>query len=87
MQPCRLAVYGHRISSMPSSFRKGTPLTNTLPQKLEQLSLTTMSHRLDQTIADAAVGNLSFAVTLERLSRSGTGSPSQHPSASQKRAS
>ncbi|HXJ43892.1 MAG TPA: IS21-like element helper ATPase IstB [Bryobacteraceae bacterium] len=40
---------------------------NTLPQKLEQLSLTTMSRHLDQTIADAATNNLSFAATLERL--------------------
>lgn len=40
---------------------------NTLPQKLEQLSLTTMSHHLDQTIADAGANNLSFAATLERL--------------------
>jgi DNA replication protein DnaC len=40
---------------------------STLPQKLEQLSLTTMSRHLDQTIADAATSNLSFAGTLERL--------------------
>jgi DNA replication protein DnaC len=40
---------------------------STLPQKLEQLSLTTMSHHLDQTIADAATNNLSFPATLERL--------------------
>ena len=39
----------------------------TLPQKLEQLSLTTMSHHLDQTIAEAATNNLSFPATLERL--------------------
>lgn len=39
----------------------------TLSQKLEQLSLTTMSRHLDQTIADAATNNLSFAATLERL--------------------
>jgi DNA replication protein DnaC len=40
---------------------------STLPEKLEQLSLTTMSHHLDQTIADAAANNLSFAATLDRL--------------------
>jgi DNA replication protein DnaC len=40
---------------------------STLPQKLEQLSLTTMSHHLDQTIADAATNNLSFPATLEQL--------------------
>lgn len=40
---------------------------STLPQKLEQISLTTMSHHLDQTIADAATNNLSFPATLEQL--------------------
>jgi len=42
-------------------------LMTTLPQKLEQLSLTTMSRHLDQTITDAAANNISFATTLERL--------------------
>ena len=35
--------------------------------KLNQLSLTTMSKQLDQTIADAATKNLGFAVALETL--------------------
>jgi DNA replication protein DnaC len=39
----------------------------TLPEKLDQLSLTTMSRHLDQTIADAGANNLSFAATLDRL--------------------
>jgi DNA replication protein DnaC len=38
-----------------------------LSQKLEQLSLTTISRHLDQTIAEAAHNNLSFAATLDRL--------------------
>ena len=38
-----------------------------LHQKLNQLSLTTMSRQLDQTIADAAARNLSLADTLESL--------------------
>ena len=38
-----------------------------LHQKLNQLSLTTMSHQLDQTLADAAAQNLSFTQTLESL--------------------
>ena len=45
-----------------------------LHQKLNQLSLTTMSRQLDQTIADAAAKNLSFTQALES-SRSGTGIP------------
>ena len=40
---------------------------STLPEKLDQLSLTTMSRHLDQTIADAGANNLSFAATLDRL--------------------
>ena len=35
--------------------------------KLNQLSLTTMSHQLDQMISDAATKNLSFAQALESL--------------------
>jgi len=35
--------------------------------KLNQLSLTTMSKQLDQTIADAATKNLGFAQALESL--------------------
>lgn len=38
-----------------------------LHQKLNQLSLTTMSRQLDQTIADASAKNLSFAQALESL--------------------
>lgn len=38
-----------------------------LHTKLNQLSLTTMSHHLDQTISDAASRNLSFPQTLESL--------------------
>src|SRR5215470_7806436 len=38
-----------------------------LHTKLNQLSLTTMSHQLDQTISDAASRNLSFPQTLESL--------------------
>ena len=38
-----------------------------LQQKLNQLSLTTMSRQLDQTLADAAAKNLSIAQTLESL--------------------
>ena len=38
-----------------------------LQQKLNQLSLTTMSRHLDQIIADAATRNLSFAEALETL--------------------
>ena len=45
---------------------KGAPMTP-LQQKLNQLSLTTMSHQLDQTIADAASKNLSAAEALEAL--------------------
>ena len=45
-----------------------TPVTpNPLTLKLEQLRLTTISQRIDQTIHDAADSNLSFASTLERL--------------------
>ena len=39
----------------------------TLQQKLDQLSLTTMSHQLDQTITDAVAKNLSLAQALESL--------------------
>jgi DNA replication protein DnaC len=38
-----------------------------LREKLDQLSLTTMSRQLDQIIADAATRNLSFAQALETL--------------------
>jgi DNA replication protein DnaC len=38
-----------------------------LHQKLDQLSLTTMSRQLDQMIADAGTKNLSFAQALESL--------------------
>ena len=38
-----------------------------LDQKLDQLSLTTMSRQLDQLVADAASKNLSFAPALEML--------------------
>ena len=38
-----------------------------LQQKLEQLNLTTMSHHLDQMLADATAKNLSLAQTLETL--------------------
>jgi DNA replication protein DnaC len=38
-----------------------------LHQKLEQLSLTTMSRQLDQTISDAVARNLSLAQALESL--------------------
>ena len=38
-----------------------------LQEKLDQLSLTTMSRQLDQIIADAATRNLSFAQALETL--------------------
>jgi DNA replication protein DnaC len=38
-----------------------------LHQKLEQLSLTTMSRQLDQTISDAVTRNLSLAQALESL--------------------
>ena len=38
-----------------------------LHQKLDQLSLTTMSRQLDQMIADAGKKNLSFAQALESL--------------------
>jgi len=40
---------------------------STLPEKLDQLSLTTMWGHLDQTIADAGANNLSFAAMLDRL--------------------
>ena len=39
----------------------------TLHQKLIQLSLTTMSHQLDQVVAEAATKNLSFPHALESL--------------------
>src|ERR1700683_231814 len=39
----------------------------TLHQKLNHLSLTSMVQQLDQTIADAALRNRSFAETLESL--------------------
>jgi DNA replication protein DnaC len=42
-------------------------LVTTLPQKLNQLSLTSMARQLDQTIVDAAQRNRSFAETLESL--------------------
>jgi DNA replication protein DnaC len=38
-----------------------------LQQKLDQLSLTTMSHQLDQTLTDAVAKNLSLAQALESL--------------------
>ena len=38
-----------------------------LQQKLEQLNLTTMSHHLDQMLAEATANNLSLAQTLEAL--------------------
>ena len=38
-----------------------------LQQKLEQLNLTTMSHHLDQMVAEATAKNLSLAQTLEAL--------------------
>jgi DNA replication protein DnaC len=44
-----------------------TPNPNPLTLKLEQLRLTTISQRIEQTINDAADANLSFASTLERL--------------------
>ena len=40
---------------------------NSLQQKLNQLSLTSMSHQLDQAITDAAARNLSLAQALESL--------------------
>jgi DNA replication protein DnaC len=40
---------------------------NALEQKLEQLSLTTMSQQLEAQLAEAATRNLSFAQTLESL--------------------
>lgn len=40
---------------------------NTLQQKLNQLSLTSMARQLDQAIAEAAAQNRSFAATLESL--------------------
>jgi DNA replication protein DnaC len=40
---------------------------NTLQQKLDQLSLTTMSRQLDQAITDAVAKNLSLAQALESL--------------------
>jgi DNA replication protein DnaC len=40
---------------------------NSLQQKLNQLSLTSMSHQLDQAITDAAAKNLSLAQALESL--------------------
>src|SRR5215831_1470487 len=43
-----------------------SPVT-TLHQKLNQLSLTCMARQLDQTIAEAASKNRSFADTLESL--------------------
>ena len=42
-------------------------LVTTLHQKLIQLSLTTMSHQLDQVVAEATAKNLSFAHALESL--------------------
>jgi DNA replication protein DnaC len=38
-----------------------------LQQKLDQLNLTTMSHHLDQMLAEATAKNLSLAQTLEAL--------------------
>ena len=38
-----------------------------LEQKLEQLKLSTMSQKLDQTLKEAAAKTLSFAATLETL--------------------
>ena len=38
-----------------------------LQQKLNQLNLTTMSHHLDQMLADATAKNLSLTQTLEAL--------------------
>ena len=39
----------------------------TLPQKLEQLNLTTMSQQLDQILSDAGAKNFSFTQTLDWL--------------------
>jgi len=38
-----------------------------LEQKLEQLKLSTMSQKVEQTLKEAATKNLSFAATLESL--------------------
>ena len=39
----------------------------TLPEKLDQLSLSTMSRQLETTISEAATRNLSVTATLEWL--------------------
>jgi hypothetical protein len=41
----------------------------TLPEKLDQLSLSTMSRQLETTISEAATRNLSVTATLEWLRR------------------
>src|SRR5438552_17529022 len=54
-------------SMTPSFFVPERSPVTTLPQKLNQLSLTCMARQLDQTITDAAVKNRSFAESLESL--------------------
>ena len=54
------------IRRLHSAIPKGSSMTS-LQQKLNQLSLTTMSRQLDQMIADAATKNLGFAQALETL--------------------
>jgi SpoVK/Ycf46/Vps4 family AAA+-type ATPase len=69
--PLSLAAYDAFFLPPKGRFAM-TPQTMTTPPnplalKLEQLRLTTIRQRIEQTINDAADANLSFASTLERL--------------------
>lgn len=57
----------HWLDTTPSFCNPERTLVTSLHVKLNQLSLTTMSKQLDQTIADAATKNLGFAQALETL--------------------
>src|SRR5581483_7743161 len=59
-------LYHWPNTTLSSSALERTPMTS-LHQKLEQLSLTTISRQLDQMLADATAQNRSFAHTLESL--------------------
>ena len=60
-------IHSHWPNMTLSSFVPERNPVTPLHTKLNQLSLTTMSHQLDQTISDATGRNLSFPQTLEAL--------------------
>ena len=60
-------IHSRSSNTTLSSFVPERSSVTPLHTKLNQLSLTTMSHQLDQTISDATGRNLSFPQTLEAL--------------------